>query len=102
MGASPAIAPIPSPGLTEICRRHEVQELALFGSALSERFQSASDLDFLVTFRPRSRPGFLTLARLQRDLEAYFHRKVDLVPRKGLKPAIREEVLASARTVYED
>jgi predicted nucleotidyltransferase len=92
-----------SPGaLADLCRRHEVQELALFGSAGTDRFRPASDLDFLVTFQPQARPGFLTLTRLQRDLEALFHRKVDLVPKKGLKPAIRDSVLAEARVVYAD
>ena len=92
--------PLSKQGLPDLCRRYQVQELALFGSAGTERFQASSDLDFLVTFQPQARPGFLTLGRLQRDLEALFDRKVDLVPKKGLKPAIRDEVLATARVVY--
>ena len=86
--------------LEDLCQRHGVQELSLFGSAETNRFRPASDLDFLVTFQPQARPGFLTLTRLQRDLEALFHRKVDLVPKRGLKPAIRDSVLATARVVY--
>jgi predicted nucleotidyltransferase len=86
--------------LARICERHGIQELALFGSALTETFGEESDLDVLVTFQPQSRPGFLTLARVQRDLEELFRRKVDLVPKTGLKPAIREAVLATAETLY--
>jgi predicted nucleotidyltransferase len=89
-----------SQALADLCRRYGVQELALFGSAGTERFRAASDLDFLVTFEPQARPGFLTLSRLQRDLEALFHRKVDLVPKKGLKPTIRDSVLVTAQVVY--
>jgi uncharacterized protein len=86
--------------LARICERHGIQELALFGSALTEAFGEDSDLDVLVTFKPQSRPGFLTLARAQRELEQLFRRKVDLVPRGGLKPAIRDSVLATAQTLY--
>jgi len=91
---------LPSTVLPDLCRRYGVQELALFGSAVTDRFQPASDLDFLVTFQPQAKPGFLTLTWLQRDLEALLHRKVDLVSKRGLKPAIRDAVLATARIVY--
>lgn len=86
--------------LAELCARYGVQEMALFGSALTERFGESSDVDFLVTFKPEARPGFLTLTRLQRELEGRLGRRVDIVPRQGLKPAIRDAVLASARVVY--
>jgi len=87
--------------LARLCERHDIQELALFGSALTERFSEQSDLDVLITFKPQSRPGFLTLARVQRELEQLFRRPVDLVPKGGLKPAIRDSVIASAQTLYE-
>ena len=99
MQRSPLLS-IPPEALAELCQRYGVQELALFGSAGTERFRPASDLDFLVTFQPQARPGFLTLTRLQRDLEALFQRKVDVVPKKGLKAAIRDSVLATAQVVY--
>lgn len=86
--------------LAQLCQRHGIQELALFGSALTRHFAAESDLDFLVTFQPQARPGFLTLAQVQRDLEGLFGRKVDLVPKGGLKPAIRDHVLAAARILY--
>jgi uncharacterized protein len=91
---------IPSNQLATLCARHGIQELALFGSALSDRFAKASDIDLLVTFLPEARPGFLTLARVQRELEALFGRPVDLVPKRGLKAAIRDSVLAEARVLY--
>ncbi len=77
-----------------------MQELALFGSAASGIIGSESDIDLLVTFLPEARVGFLTLARMQRELEELFGRKVDLVPKGGLKPVIRDSVLASARVLY--
>jgi uncharacterized protein len=86
--------------LTDFCKRNQVKELALFGSALTAQFNDESDIDLLVTFEPGTRVGFLTLARIQRELEALLGRKVDLVPKGGLKPVIRDSVLASARVLY--
>ena len=91
---------IPTDSLADFCRRNEVQELALFGSAVTDAFGEKSDLDLLVTFQPGTRVGFLTLARMQRELEGLLGRKVDLVPKGGLKPVIRDSVLASARVLY--
>jgi predicted nucleotidyltransferase len=91
---------VQSEKLGEICVRNGIQELALFGSVLTDRFEPSSDIDLLVTFEPESRPGFLTLARVQRELEALFGRPVDLVPKGGLKLAIRDAVLAQARVLY--
>jgi uncharacterized protein len=86
--------------LAELCERNQVQELALFGSALTRDFGKDSDIDLLVTFQPGARVGFLTLAKMKRELEELLGRKVDLVPKGGLKPAIRESVLATARVLY--
>jgi len=91
---------IPSEVLTDFCRRYQVRELALFGSILGPDFSSSSDVDLLVTFEPAARVTFLTLARMQRELEALLGRDVDLIPKDGLKPVIRNQVLATARVLY--
>jgi predicted nucleotidyltransferase len=95
------IVPLPIPAeIADFCRKNQVRELALFGSAVTPRFSGTSDIDLLVAFEPGARVGFLTLARMQRELEELFGRKVDLVPKGGLKPVIRDSVLASARVLY--
>ena len=91
---------IPLEAVARFCRQYQVHELALFGSMQSHEFHPESDLDLLVSFKPAARVTFLKLARMQRELEALFGRKVDLVPKDGLKPVIREHVLASARVLY--
>ncbi|HQX63052.1 MAG TPA: nucleotidyltransferase domain-containing protein, partial [Thermomicrobiales bacterium] len=53
--------------LGEICRRYDVTELRVFGSALSDAFRAESDIDVLVEFAPDARIGFFELARLQRE-----------------------------------
>ncbi len=77
-----------------------VRNLALFGSAASGDNRPGSDIDLLVEFEPGVEVGFLTLARLQRELSALLGCRVDVVPKGGLKPLIRDSVLSSAVTVY--
>ncbi len=86
--------------LRDLCRRYQVRELALFGSAARGELRADSDLDFLVEFEPQARVGFLTLSSLSRELSSLLHRPVDLVPKAGLKPTIRGQVLAEAEVVY--
>ncbi|HEX8282447.1 MAG TPA: nucleotidyltransferase domain-containing protein [Pyrinomonadaceae bacterium] len=96
----PAAVKIPEGRLQEICRRYRVRELSLFGSALREDFGPDSDVDVLVEFDPSARVGFVTLSRMQRELSEVFRRRVDLVPKPGLKEKIRQAVLDSAEVIY--
>lgn len=86
--------------LADLCRRHRVQRLEAFGSVLRDDFDAESDIDLLVEFETAAQVGFLAMGALQRELEAALGRPVDLVPRGGLKPALRDSVLRSARTLY--
>ena len=98
--ASTTSLEIPGEELAQFCRYNHIDYLALFGSASRGEMQPGSDVDLLVDFASEARVGFLALARMQRELAALFHRPVDLVPRSGLKPLIREDVLRSARDLY--
>jgi len=86
--------------LADFCKLHQVRELALFGSAVRGELRPDSDLDILVTFAPDARVGFLTLSRMARELSELLGRPVDLVPKDGLKPAIRAAVLAEAEALF--
>lgn len=86
--------------LQPICEEFQVAELSLFGSALRADFHLDSDVDLLVVFQPGARVGFLHLAKLQRRLGELFGRRVDLVPKLGLKPLVAQEVIPVARVLY--
>ncbi len=86
--------------LSRICSRYQVRELAIFGSAVRGELRSDSDLDLLVVFTRTARIGLVGFARLRTELSDLFGRPVDLVPRDGLKPALRDQVLAQSRTLY--
>lgn len=91
---------IPRKQLQAFCQRYQVRRLALFGSQARGEARPESDVDLLVTFQPEAQVGFLTLGKMRRELTEIFHRPVDLVPQEGLKPVIREAVLAEARELY--
>lgn len=69
-----------------------VTHLELFGSVARGRDTLDSDIDLLID--PPPGMGLLRMARLQRELEDVLDARVDLIPDAGLKPAVRERVLA--------
>jgi hypothetical protein len=91
---------LPEKEIADLCRRYQVRELAVFGSFVRGGFRPDSDIDLLVEFAPEAEIGFLTLSRMGRELSAMLHRQVDLVPKAGLKPRIRKEILDSRQVLY--
>ncbi|MDX1387547.1 MAG: nucleotidyltransferase family protein [Acidobacteriota bacterium] len=86
--------------LAALCTRYKVRELAVFGSAARGESGRDSDVDLLVVFEDGAEVGLLKLSGLQRELAHLFGRRVDLVPKDGLKPVLRDEVLAEAEVLY--
>ncbi len=71
-----------------------VRSLALFGSTARGTAAPSSDIDLLVDFE---RPvGLLAFVGLQQRLSQILGRPVDLVPRDGLKPGLRDAILSEA------
>ncbi|MBI3362033.1 MAG: nucleotidyltransferase family protein [Chloroflexi bacterium] len=91
---------VPRNQIADFCRRNRIRRLSFFGSVLRDDFRPDSDVDVLVEFEPEAQIGFMALSRIKRELSALLERPVDLVPKDGLKPKIREIVLASAEVVY--
>ena len=86
--------------LADICRRYHVRELSLFGSVLRDDFGNDSDIDVLVAFEPDAQVGLFKYYDLQQELQQLLGRSIDLVPKDGLKPIIRDEVLATAEVIF--
>jgi len=86
--------------LAEICRRYHVRELSVFGSVARGQGGPDSDVDLLVVFEEDARVTLFTLIELQEELSVLFMRRVDLVPKGGLKRALQPEVLAEALVLY--
>ena len=78
--------------LPELQARYGVSSLGLFGSVAKDTEGPDSDVDLLVEFT--GEPTFARYMGLKEDLEALLVRRVDLVTTTGLKPRIRDRVLA--------
>jgi predicted nucleotidyltransferase len=96
----PAHIPINHHVIATFCRKWHVAELGLFGSVLRDDFRSDSDVDVLVTFEPDAGLGLFEFVRMGRELSEILGRHVDLVERAGLKPALRQEILATTELLY--
>lgn len=89
--------------IADLCRRHRVKRLELFGSAARvERFTADSDIDFLVEFLDYDAPDIADLwFGLQEDLERLLGRGVDLTsPRTIVNPIFRVAADRDKVTVY--
>lgn len=89
--------------IAELCRRHHVRRLDLFGSAATGDFDPArSDLDFLVEFDDLPPVAFVdAFFGLREGLETLFSRPVDLVtPESVVNPYFRASIAAGRQPLY--
>jgi predicted nucleotidyltransferase len=88
--------------IADLCRRFGVRRLAVFGSALTDRFDEArSDVDFLVEFSDDSSSRFDAYFGLKEELESLLGRPVDLVSPSALEnPFFAASVEAEAQELY--
>lgn len=85
--------------LRELCQRHGIARLEIFGSVAKGQAGEESDIDILYTMQTGRRLGW-DIDELALALEEIFGREVDLVARKFLHPLLREEVLEVAEELY--
>jgi uncharacterized protein len=89
--------------LEELCRKHRVKTLEIFGSAADGSFDPVrSDLDFLVEFHPLEvGQPFACYFGLLEDLRTLFCRRVDLVVTRSMQnPHFIRSVERSRRLLY--
>ena len=74
--------------IAELCKRHRVTSLAVFGSVLTDLFRPDSDVDLLVSFDTSEHEQWDYVGNFfdfQAALENLLGRPVDLVVEKALK-----------------
>lgn len=88
--------------LADVCRRHRVLSLRVFGSFARGSASPDSDVDVLVEFQPDANPqvGLFELAALQQDLNCVFSREVDLKEVANFRPERRPEILKTSILAY--
>ncbi|WP_295728393.1 nucleotidyltransferase domain-containing protein [uncultured Muribaculum sp.] len=89
--------------IIDLCRKHKVKTLAVFGSILTDRFNDQSDVDLLVDFDEEITyhnyaDNFFSLYYALRNL---FGREVDLVDASSVKnPYFKEELDETKHMIY--
>ena len=95
--------PMDPEALAQVCRRHHIRRLSLFGSVLAGIDRPNSDVDFLVEFAPGKAPGFIALAGIEAELSALLGgRRVDLRTAQDLSRHFRDQVTRLAEVQYAE
>jgi len=89
--------------LIELCDKHSVKELYLFGSILTDRFIDSSDIDILVQFSEvELEKYFDNYMDFKEQLELLFKRQVDLIENQAIRnPIFRKVIDREKQLVYE-
>lgn len=88
--------------IVALCERHRVLSLYVFGSVLTPRFNSGSDIDFLVQFNTADITDYMTnYFSLKESLESELGRSVDLVEDQSIRnPIFRHNVDRTKVPIY--
>ena len=78
-----------------LAARRGARNVRIFGSVAQGENDEKSDVDFLVDLEPGR--TLFDLSGLLLDLESLLHSPVDIVTERGLRPRIRDRVLAEAK-----
>ncbi len=91
--------PLDPEQIADVCRRHRIRRMSLYGSVIRDDFTALSDVDVLVELDPDYHPG-LEYFGITVELEALFGRRVDVVRPTELSRYFKAEVLREAIPVY--
>ncbi len=88
--------------IQDVCSKHHVDKLYLFGSATNSEFNESSDIDLLVKFLPFERASYFdNFLDFKTSLETLLERKVDLVEEQALKnPILINSIAKSKSLIY--
>ena len=89
--------------LFKLCESHQVKELYLFGSVLTEKFKDSSDIDMLIQFSHIDLVDYFdNYMDLKEKLKQLFNRPIDLVENQAIRnPIFRMVVDREKQLIYE-
>ncbi len=82
------------PQIMELARKYRARKVSVFGSCARGEMSEDSDIDFLVDFEEDY--SLLDIAGLLVGLEDLLGCNVDVVPRRALRPFLRDSVISEA------
>ncbi len=99
--SEPVAIDLPLEAIRQYCATQPIHRLSVFGSAARNELMPESDIDLLVEYLPDASVGLFAMSGHRLDLIEIVRREVDLTTPNSLSPYIRDEVLESARLIYE-
>ena len=89
-------------GIIDLCKRHKVRQMFIFGSVLTKRFKKNSDIDFIVDFQGVDLYDYAdNYFDLKFSLEDLLNRPVDLIEEPSVtNPYFLEFLNANSLTRY--
>lgn len=88
--------------IKDLCNKHKVAKLFVFGSILTKNFKKTSDIDFLVDFSGVDLYDYAdNYFEFKKSLEKLLKRQIDLLEDKALKnPYLRQTIDSSKKLIY--
>ena len=88
--------------LKRLCTKYKVAKLYVFGSVNTDKFNSESDIDFLVTFDSIDLEKYAdNYFDFKFSLEKIFKRKIDLLEEKAIKnPYLKQSIDKTKKLIY--
>jgi uncharacterized protein len=77
--------------LPRLSEQYHIKNMGIFGSVARGEHTENSDIDILVEFNAPI--GFFDFIKLENHLSKLLGRKVDLISKNALKPAVRDIIL---------
>ena len=81
--------------ITRICSDHQVEQLFIFGSVATDKFNEQSDVDVLIQFSQQINPEdyFNKYMDFKEKLESVLSREVDIVENQAVRNPIFRKIL---------
>ncbi len=88
--------------IKELCEQYKVSKLFVFGSVVTDRFGSNSDIDLVVDFREVDLYDYAdNYFGFKFSLEKVFHRDVDLLEEQAIRnPYLRQSIDSTKQLIY--
>lgn len=92
--------------IKRFCQKWNISEFAFFGSVNTEKFNSDSDIDILLSFKNNASIGFFELSDIKDELEKLLGRDVDIITKRGLEksknPVRKKSILNSSKIIFSE
>ena len=75
-------------------QEYEVSEVGIFGSYVRDEQTENSDIDILINLKEGHSVGLIKFCGLKEFLAKVFGKRVDLITKKGIKPALKKYILS--------